>query len=493
VTPNPFEEEAARVLGAGAAEPAGGLAVGDRSPADQQAPVIESEDLPGRPRRAWPWVVVSILIVALAATAWVIVSHRSAATGPHLVSVPNVVGSSEAEAIAELQAAGFAYRIAGRQPSADVQEGDVLRQDAAGGSKLQEGGTVGIWVSSGTGQVEVPDVVGLAQAEAAERIRKAGLEVVAKPEVGSDVEVGTVLRQNPAAGAKADAGMTVAVVVAAATDTVKVPPLTGLTQETAVALLKGMDLVAVIEKTESVLPGGLVDHQDPVGASEVRSGTAVKIYVSDSPEAKTVIVPAVGALGLTEAQARAILAKYRLKAKVIDLETPEPKPGLCIYQDPAAGAEVKINSTVNITIARKPTSTTPTAPAGATRYDQSDRRIVKTGVWAEYYTTAAHLGSYGRSSTAGASATIYFTGTRLDVLAMKGTTTGIAVVYLDGAKKATVNLAAAAPSYLVKVWSTGGLARGRHQVKIVLSPASPAGKYITLDAVDIWGAIRTGP
>ena len=81
MTPNPFEEEAARVLGAGAAEPAGGLAVGDRSPADQQAPVIESEDLPGRPRRAWPWVVVTILIVALAATAWVIVSHRSAATG----------------------------------------------------------------------------------------------------------------------------------------------------------------------------------------------------------------------------------------------------------------------------------------------------------------------------------------------------------------------------------------------------------------------------
>ena len=118
---------------------------------------------------------------------------------------------------------------------------------------------------------------------------------------------------------------------------------------------------------------------------------------------------------------------------------------------------------------------------------------MKTGVWADYYVTAAYLGGYGRSSTAGASATIYFTGTRLDWLAMKGTTTGIAVVYLDGAKKATVNLAAAAPSYLVKVWSTGSLARGKHQVKIVLSTASPAGKYLTLDAVDIWGTIRTGP
>ena len=40
---------------------------------------------------------------------------------------------------------------------------------------------------------------------------------------------------------------------------------------------------------------------------------------------------------------------------------------------------------------------------------------------------------------------------------MKGTTAGIADVYLDGAKKATINLAASTASYRVKVWSTGTL------------------------------------
>jgi hypothetical protein len=280
------------------------------------------------------------------------------------------------------------------------------------------------------------------------------------------------------------------------TNTVKVPPLTGMTEETAVALLKGLGLVADVQKVDSTLPGGIVDHQDPVGASEVQPGTTVKVFVSNAPAAKTVIVPAVGALGLTEAQAKTILAKYSLKAKVIDLETPDSKPGLCIYQDPAAGAEVKINSVVTITVARKPTSTTVTAPpvpSGATRYDQTDKRIMKTGAWADYYVTAAYLGSYGRSRATGASATIYFTGTRLDWIAMKGTTTGVAIVYLDGVKKTTINLAATAARYLVNVWSTGSLARGRHQVRIVLSSSSPAGKYLTLDAVDIWGAIRTGP
>ena len=130
----------------------------------------------------------------------------------------------------------------------------------------------------------------------------------------------------------------------------------------------------------------------------------MKLFVSNAPAATTVNVPAVGALGLTEAEAKAILAKYHLKTKVIDLETPDSKPGLCIYQNPAAGAEVKIGSVVSITVARKPQNTTTTAPpipAGATRYDQTDTRIVKTGIWADYYATAASLGSYGRSSTSG--------------------------------------------------------------------------------------------
>ena len=55
---------------------------------------------------------------------------------------------------------------------------------------------------------------------------------------------------------------------------------------------------------------------------------------------------------------------------------------------------------------------------------------------------------------------------------MKGTTTGMADVYLDGAKKATINLAASTASYRVKVWSTGTLAPGSHKVEIVRSSCS---------------------
>jgi eukaryotic-like serine/threonine-protein kinase len=499
VTPHSFAEEAARVLAATTATaiadgPGAAWATQASDGPDDQAPIIEPDEQPGRPRRAWPWVLVTILVLALAAVAYVIVSDRSGTDRPQLGAVPEVVGLTQAKAIAKIQAAGFSCRVEGKQPSFDIAEGDVVLQDTAGGTKLEKGETVGIWISSGTGQIAAPDVVGLTQAEAVERLRKAGLEALAKPEVGSDVEVGRVLRQNPEADKKVDPGTTVTITVAAVTNTVKVPPLAGMTQESAVALLQGLNLVAQVQQTDSALPGGTVDHQDPPSASEVQPGTAVKVFVSNAPAAKTVIVPAVGALGLTEAAAKTVLARYRLKAKVTDLETPDFKPGLCIYQDPAFGVEVKIGSVVNITIARKPTTTTlPPPPAGVIRYDQTDRRIVKTGMWTDYRVAAAYLGSYGRSSAGGTSATIYFTGTRLDWIAMKGTTTGTADVYLDGVKKATINLAATAATYVVNVWSTGTLARGSHKVTIVLSSRSPAGKYLTLDAVDIWGTIRTAP
>jgi hypothetical protein len=125
----------------------------------------------------------------------------------------------------------------------------------------------------------------------------------------------------------------------------------------------------------------------------------------------------------------------------------------------------------------------------ATRYEQTDSRIFKTGVWTPYTKTTASGGSYARSATVGASATISFTGTRLDVIAMKGTTTGIVDVYLDGVLMDTIDTTASAATYKVALWSTGDIAKGAHTVKLVRNDLTAVGKFLTLDAVDIWGTI----
>lgn len=127
------------------------------------------------------------------------------------------------------------------------------------------------------------------------------------------------------------------------------------------------------------------------------------------------------------------------------------------------------------------------------RREQSDPRFQYNGPWSTIGETLASWDSYAGSSTPGAWATVYFRGTRLDWIAVQGLTPGVADVYLDGVKKATIDLAAAASTYRVNAWSTGTLPEGGHMVEIVRSPSSSPGTYLTLDALDIWGTLRTGP
>jgi hypothetical protein len=123
------------------------------------------------------------------------------------------------------------------------------------------------------------------------------------------------------------------------------------------------------------------------------------------------------------------------------------------------------------------------------RYDQSDSHFVKSGTWSDYVKPAAWNGSYARSSTAGASVTVTFVGTRLDWIAMKGTSPGKADVYLDGVLKTTIDLASATAVYQQDVWSTHDLPSGTHKVKFVLNSTSAAGEFLVIDAVDVLGTI----
>lgn len=128
-----------------------------------------------------------------------------------------------------------------------------------------------------------------------------------------------------------------------------------------------------------------------------------------------------------------------------------------------------------------------------TRYEQTDPNIVKTGTWGDFSKAEASDGSYGRSASVGASVTVYFNGTRCDWIGMTGITPGIVDVYLDGVKKATLDLYSSTARYQVLHWSSGELPAGDHVVRLVRSDKSSTGEYLVLDAFDIWGTIGSTP
>jgi serine/threonine-protein kinase len=360
---NPFAEEAARVA-ASASRVEGPYpdARARRLPPDPSPPLIEPDDTPGRPRRTWPWLLVIVAIVALVVTGSTMLSNRTE-SGPRVATVPEIVGLSEAEAQAKIAAAGFLYKNEGEEPSADLPSGAVVRQDPAQSAKLEQGKKVAYWISQNTGRVAVPDVVRMSQTDAKYRLEMSGLKVGLNSEVNSTEAPGTVLRQNPEAGRQADTGDTVTITVATAADTVKVPLLSGMSQINALAALTALHLTATVELVASQVPGGTVIGQSPAAGADVRPGSSVTVEVSNAPASKNVMVPAVAAIGLTQAQAKAKLLQFGFKVKVVNQEHPDFKPGLCIYQSPAAGAKVKAGTTVTIFIARKPATTTTLKPA----------------------------------------------------------------------------------------------------------------------------------
>ncbi|MCL5736850.1 MAG: Stk1 family PASTA domain-containing Ser/Thr kinase [Actinobacteria bacterium] len=164
--PAAFAEDATRVM-----RPAATAPVSEPTQVRYQAPAhtgpvpVYDEDPPRR-RNVWPWVLVLILILALAGGAYAIVSAWGTDASSNTAIVPAVVGLTESQAKKKVEDAGLKFKMAGTQPSADVAEGNVVRQDPDDGTKHDKGATVSVWLSSGKGKVKVPDVVGKSQVDA---------------------------------------------------------------------------------------------------------------------------------------------------------------------------------------------------------------------------------------------------------------------------------------------------------------------------------------
>jgi serine/threonine-protein kinase len=129
------------------------------------------------------------------------------------VSVPDVTGSSEDDARAQLEDAGFRVEVA-REQSEDSEPGTVLRQDPEAGTEAERGSAVTIVVAEAPPPVDVPDVIGLEEGEARAQLEEAGFEVrVRTQDVDGPDEDGTVLDQSPDGGEERERGDQVTIVV----------------------------------------------------------------------------------------------------------------------------------------------------------------------------------------------------------------------------------------------------------------------------------------
>ena len=300
----------------------------------RQTEVFAPGDEQERSRAGW-YVVIALLILGLFGLIAYFVANNM--LGGELVEVPKVVGLSEDEAREELEAAGFEVEAETRPSTKD--EGEVIKQDPKAGKRLEEGETVTIVVSSGVEQVEVPDVEGLDIAEARAAIKAEGLEVGQVTRVESEEEEGIVLEQDPPAGTEVDVDSAIDLEVATS-PVVVVPDVINQSEDSAIAELDRVGLVAEVNTAPSDVDEGLVIDQEPAPGSELEPGDTVVILVSTGPEAQE--MPNVIGQDGDEAEALLEDEPYLLEVSIEETLCEEAvAPGRVCDQEPAPGTEVE--------------------------------------------------------------------------------------------------------------------------------------------------------
>ena len=219
---------------------------------------------------------------------------------------------------------------------------------------------VGVWWFLSQGQkTTVPNVVGQAQAAAEQKLIADGFAIGTVANVNSDRAVGTVLTQDPAAGAEAEKGAKVNLQVSAGQAQITVPSVVGQQQSAATNALLGAKLqVGEVKQVASNQAAGVVIAQSPSAGTKVAPGSKVNLQVSTGQ----VAVPNV--VGQTAAVAAATLtnAGFNVTEQAVTSAPPGAKAGTVVAQDPAAGQPLKEGGTVVISVY---TPETPTTSASA--------------------------------------------------------------------------------------------------------------------------------
>ncbi len=260
-------------------------------------------------RAVWPWLVLLlILVLGGLAIAYAIGHNRHKSThhttivltttpstttapapapAPARVKVPSLIGLGQAEATRRLSRAGLLATLVGQ--ASPKAKGTVVGQRPSPGANLARGARVQLAISTGPPiptLVEVPDLLGVAGAEAVSRLKTVGL--VAKPRSAfSSKPKGTVVAQAPASGTRVKVGAIVLLTTSKGPRFVTVPNLVGQTESAARGSLRAAGLRASVFRVPSAEAPGSVVAQAPRPGEKLVKGSNVRLNVSKGAPAAT--------------------------------------------------------------------------------------------------------------------------------------------------------------------------------------------------------------
>ncbi|WP_344293378.1 Stk1 family PASTA domain-containing Ser/Thr kinase [Streptomyces synnematoformans] len=196
--------------------------------------------------------------------------------GPEMVEIPELYAVPLDEARERLRDAGLKPGVTQEAFSEELPVGRVISTDPEDGEKIKAGRAVSLVVSRGE-PIEVPDVVGDEQSEAAAELRAEGLTVeVAEETVHSEEDAGTVAETSPEPGAELGRGDTVTLTISKGPELVEVPDVVDMSVDDAEQALEDAGFTVNVNQ---IFFGDTVWRQSVDGGDEAPRGSEITLWV----------------------------------------------------------------------------------------------------------------------------------------------------------------------------------------------------------------------
>ncbi len=323
-------------------------------------------------------VVCTLLIIAmLGALIWTVIDNVSSGW-KQMIDVPTLKGKYYDQLPAYN---GLEIVIAEEVYHESYEEGKIISQDVASGTKVEEGTVIKITVSLGQEptdlEYKMPDLGGKTREQAENELKtlKETLDIkVTVTEISSSASMkGKVVGTAPIAGAAMKQGMSVTIQIGnGQTEPIEVmmPALVTLSQEEAIYELGKQGFPAPkITIVESDEPAGTVIYQSVASGTYVMNDTVIVLEVSGTPDQgqdgpMTMAMPLL--IGKDVESAKLLLKDKGFSAEPVINEVYNNKAaGTVVGQNPSANGLVSTESVVVLEVSKgpKPVETTPPTPA----------------------------------------------------------------------------------------------------------------------------------
>ena len=316
-------------------------------------------------------IIAFILIFAVGKAAGIFKSIGSGTTtedssDKDTVKVPDIVGMTEEEATKALKDKKLGIKVDSREDSEKYEEGTVSEQKTKVGTKVKKHSTVHVVVSSALigKEIIVPDVSGMSEDEAQEKLTDAGFKPISEFQYDDNVAEGNVISTTPAANSKAAKDTQIKMIVSKGAQKKTVPDVRGKSEADARSEIQAAGLTVGSTSTQhddSVAKGNVISQSVTPG-KKVSAGTAVNLVLSSGSDKVSIQNFA----GKDEEELLSWASQNGLNAsKQKDEYSSNYEEGTIISMSPASGSVSK-GSTITYVLSRGPKPSDNTNTGGNT-------------------------------------------------------------------------------------------------------------------------------